>query len=299
MRIIHMFNWQLVDIESELINIKDQGFDAVQINPIQPLKEDNYNLWWLSYQPCAFAIGNIYGTKEELISLCSLANKIGINIIADVICNHTASAVDNTLFPHEKVDAKLRTNRAFWKEKRNINNWNNRLEVINYCMHLPGLNPNNHELQDIIIKFLDDLLDCGVCGFRFDAAKNIALPEEGCDFWPRVLKKLKDLDIFTYGEIIFESHELIKEYGKYFKVLTESRINDKNSCVVFVESHDTYFEFKNTAQMTSDEVTHEYRDLCHEFPHTLYYARPYDLEWRSEKIKEANKGAKQKQLVKN
>ena len=73
MRILHLFNWHLNDINKVLEEVSNQGFDAIQINPIQPLKEDGYDHWWMSYQPCDFSIGNQYGTKEELINLCNNA----------------------------------------------------------------------------------------------------------------------------------------------------------------------------------------------------------------------------------
>lgn len=54
-------------------------------------------------------------------------------------------------------------------------------------MGLPGLNLANHELQNMIIVFLNELVDCGVMGFQFDAAKSIVLPQERNDFWIRVI----------------------------------------------------------------------------------------------------------------
>ena len=35
MRIIHLLNWNLHEIVNELDNIKKQGFDTIQINPMQ------------------------------------------------------------------------------------------------------------------------------------------------------------------------------------------------------------------------------------------------------------------------
>ena len=60
-------------------------------------------------------------------------------------------------------------------------------------MGLPGLDLSNYDLQGIIIDYLNELIDCGVNGFRFDAAKSIALPYEGCVFWPRVIYLLKKI----------------------------------------------------------------------------------------------------------
>lgn len=288
MRIVQMFCWNLNDIASSLDMVKSQGFDAVQITPIQPLKEDNPSIWWLAYQPCGFHIGNIYGSKDDLINLCNEAHKRNIGVIADVIFDHMAGANDGSLNPNEKVDKELTNNKYFWKEKKNISDWHNRYEVTHYCMGLPGLNPNNHDLQDIIINFLNELLDCGIDGFRFDAAKNIALPEEGCDFWPRVIYSLKKYGVNLYGEIIFEDEYLFSRYEQFFKILTNDTPINKDNTIKFCESHDSYLDFGYTRNMSSDTLEKQYTDLTSTYPNTLFYIRPYDNTWEDKKIKEAN-----------
>ena len=37
-RILHLFQWKLKDIENNLEVISNQGFNMIQISPIQPLK---------------------------------------------------------------------------------------------------------------------------------------------------------------------------------------------------------------------------------------------------------------------
>src|SRR5574344_778549 len=246
MRIIHMFNWDLNTVNDNLRLIKYQNFDAIQINPIQPLKEDGKNLWWLSYQPCGFRIGNQYGSKEDLIDLCRNAKKYDLKIIGDVICNHTAGANDGSL--------------------------------------------NQSDIQDIISSFLNEMIDCGVDGFRFDAAKNIALPNENCDFWPRVIYCLKKYGIFLYGELIFESEDRALEYTKYIKILTSACYNKikKDNIINFVESHDSYYDFKYTTNMDSKTISSIYSVQTHIYPNTLYFVRPFDDEWKSSIVREAN-----------
>ena len=41
-RILHLFQWKLKDIENNLEIINNQGFNMIQISPIQPLKEYTY-----------------------------------------------------------------------------------------------------------------------------------------------------------------------------------------------------------------------------------------------------------------
>lgn len=291
MRILHLLNWPLKDISYSLDKVASQKFDAIQINPLQPLKEDGYREWWMSYQPCGFQIGNVYGSKDDLLNLCEEASRYNIKIISDVVCNHMAESSNGYLEPHDKVDVVLKSNPDFWKERKNVENWNDRNEVISRCMGLPSLNLANHDLQDIIISFLNELIDCGVMGFRFDAAKSIALPEEGNDFWPRVIYCLKKYGIFLYGEVIFADKGLIDKYSKYMSVLTNGTGSDINKLVGYVENHDTYLSdgtLGYTKKMPSLEIAKQYAHINQFYPNTLFYARPYDDIWKDDLIRRAN-----------
>lgn len=287
MRVLHLFCWNLKDIIGELPKIQEQGFEAIQISPIQPLKE-NYSEWWMCYQTTSFNVGNKYGSKEDLINLTNEANKYNIKIIADVVCNHTAGKIDGSLYPHELVDSYLKSKGDFWKEPRGINDWNNRYEVTNYCLGLPGLNVSNHDLQDIIIKFLNELIDCGVMGFRFDSAKCIALPDEGCDFWPRVIYCLKKYGLIVYGEVIFADRNLVDRYSQYINVLTNCDGSNREKIFSFVESHDSYLDYCYTKNMSSNQIINQYSELTKSYPNTLFYARPFDDSWKSDVVKKAN-----------
>lgn len=288
-RILHLFEWSLKDIISNLEEISEQGFSAIQISPIQPLKEPK-TTWWLLYQPCAFKVGNeAIGSKEDLIELCNKAKNYNIRIICDVVCNHVADNGQGILIPHDKVDKELIKNPHFWKETKYIWNWNDRHEVISYCLGLPSLDLSNYKLQDLIIEFLNELINCGVRGFRFDAAKNIALPHESSDFWIRVLERLKHKeDLFNYAEVIFSDKALIDEYCKYINVLTDSFGSDKDKLVTFVESHDTYYEFKNTRGINDEMMLREYGVLVQNFNNTLFYSRPWSKLWKDERIRGIN-----------
>lgn len=289
MRVLHLFGWKIKDIENFLPTIKEQGFDAIQISPIQPSKEEDSGYWWMPYQPIGFQIGNRFGTKEDLEELCREARNYDISVIADVIFNHMAGANDGSLRPNEKVDKRLTERHDFWKIQLPVRDWNNRYEVTNYCMGLPGLNVANHDLQDIIIDFLNSLIDCGVSGFRFDAAKSIGLPEEGCDFWPRVITHLKRDDLILYGEVIFADYDLIDSYNRFINVLTNCDGRNRDKIFCFAESHDSYYDYKYTTNMSSDKIARDYSELTLKYRNTLFFTRPFDDTWKSEIIKRANK----------
>ena len=143
-RILSLFDCPLKDVQKLLPIINSQGFNAVQVSPLQPTKDDNSKDWWILYQPLCFDIGNRIGNKEDLYNLCLEAKKYGINIIVDAVINHTANKNDDeALIPHPNVDKELLLNSDCFKERKWVSNWDNRYEVTNYCIGLPGLNPNN------------------------------------------------------------------------------------------------------------------------------------------------------------
>lgn len=288
MRVLHLFNWPLKDIIPILDEVAYQGFDAIQINPIQPLKDENSNQWWMSYQPIDFDIGNKFGSEDDLRHLCTVAENYNVKIIVDLVCNHLAGKDDGSLYPHENVKDYLKNRSDFWKEPKHIYDWDNRYEVINYCLGLPGLNLANQDLQRIILHFIERLIDCGIGGIRFDAAKSIALPKEGNDFWLKIFNEFNNYDLVKYGEVIFEETGVIKEYCKYIKVMTDKWGFDSEKIFNFVESHDSYLDFGYTKDISTVEINNKYKDLSSINANTLYYARPFDDSWKEPIVKEAN-----------
>lgn len=165
-------------------------------------------------------------------------------------------------------------------------------------MGLPGLNPKNKKVQEKVIKMLNEYADLGVNGFRFDAAKSIALPEEGCDFFPVITYCLNRPVEVIYGEVLFADQELLNKYAKYMKILTTSDSYNKESIIKFIENKDSYLskDLGWTKDWPKERVTHDYMILAANYPNTLYYARNYTddwYEWQSRDVREANK-----QLVK-
>ncbi len=295
MRILHLLQWPLNDITDEVMNTaKRQGFDVIQINPIQPLKEDtslSELKWWMSYQPCDLAIGNQYGSKLDLINCCDRAKAHGLKIVADVIVTHMAEEASGTFEVHHLVNEKLRNNPYFWKEKKQISNWHDRYQVINYNNGLPGLCVDNYDYQDLVIEFLNSLIDCGVDGFRFDSAKSIALPEEGCDFFPRVLGNLKRQDLINYVEILYEADDFLEKYGRFAYVLTGVNARDNKNSIIFGESHDTFYgegAIGTSRNWTPREAANYYEMLCYKYENTLFFARPWDNQWKMDIVKAAN-----------
>ena len=281
-RVIHMYNWKTKDVKNKVQEIANQGFTAIQIPTVQPFKNSYKDKWYWQYQPLSFEIGNEFGSKEELISLCNKAHEYGLKIIVDVILTHMAGDDYGNIIPHPSVDRKL-VESDIWKSFDRIYNWNDRHEVITKSHGMPTIQLAKPKAQEFALDFINRLRQCGVDGLRLDSGKSIALPEEGNDFLTKLPK-----DMFIYAEVIFESKELIDKYCQYVNVLTSSYGSDRNRMVTFIDSHDLQYEFKVTSRYTDDVIKREYDILCSNFPNTLFYARPFNNCWESEEVKRAN-----------
>ena len=281
-RVIHMYNWKTKDTKNKVQEIANQGFTAIQIPTVQPFKNSYKDKWYWQYQPLSFEIGNEFGSKEELISLCNKAHEYGLKIIVDVILTHMAGDDYGNIIPHPSVDRRLVEN-DIWKSFDRIYNWNDRYEVITKTHGMPTIQLAKPKAQEFALDFIDRLRQCGVDGLRLDSGKSIALPEEGNDFLTKLPK-----DMFIYAEVIFESKELIDKYCQYVNVLTSSYGSDRNRMVTFIDSHDLQYEFKVTSHYTNEVIKREYNILCSNFPNTLFYVRPFDNCWESEEVKRAN-----------
>ena len=285
MKIIQLLNWKLETIEKELEYIKSQGFDAIQINPMQPFKEEEVFRWWSSYQPLGFRIGNMFGSKEDLKRLCKKANKYGLDIIVDVVLNHTANKSGEEPFtPHHTVDKELLENDLFWKQKKMMRNGDDRWDATTANIGLAGLDLSNEDLQEIVLDFLKELKKCGVKGLRFDAAKHIGLPRDGVDFFKKVRRFMLLNNMYGYGEFLGGNKEWRDEMAKLLMVLSPAgtSIENINKLVAFIESHDTYLntdcwnDYNNTRGLTDHDLISNYMRIRRMYRNTLVYTRPLD-----------------------
>ena len=215
MNVLHAWNWKLNDIKSRLSAIKNAGYGAVQISPMQPKvdksnwsTESTKSQWWKLYQPLAFKVAendeNFLGTKSELTTLCAEAKKQNIKIVVDIVSNHLAG---NGSGYSDQVYTKY----PLHSYSGGAND-NNGESVVKGNIGLPDIDTSNSTVQQAVLTMLKSYIDCGVSGFRFDAAKHIETPDDGSyasNFWPTVLDgttnyaKSKNMDSpYYYGEIL-------------------------------------------------------------------------------------------------
>ncbi len=249
-QILQAWCWSYNNIRANLQTIASQGFSAIQVSPIQPIKESTTNGWntlmnssWVIYQPVAFTIETNYfnaqGTKSEFQAMCAEAHKYGIKVIVDVVFNHTANDMsENTIHPW--VPSDLKDNPDCWHDiTKTIYNFDNRYETTHYCLSgLPDLNTAHPTVQWHAANFLKEAIAAGADGFRFDAAKHIETDWDAdgtkSDFWMNVLgeatayaQSSRGFTPYYYGEILGGAGGGlgIGAYTRYMS-LTETSSND-------------------------------------------------------------------------
>ena len=246
---LQCWNWSIANIKANLGLIANSGYSAIQVSPMQEMKEGTVNKpvnnWWAVYQPISFNINksqsHCVGTKEELIDLCNEAHKYGIKVIMDVVFNHTANNGANQLCP--MVDPDFLNDPACWHDySQNSSSYNDRYDVTQRCMAgLPDLNTGNQKVQDKALALMKEYVDCGVDGFRFDAAKQIETPDDhssyASDFWPTVVngttsyaQSTRGITPYYYGELLQDTDNYgslpISAYTKYMSATESVWSND-------------------------------------------------------------------------
>ncbi len=208
--ILHCFNWSYNEIREALPDIKAAGYIAVQTSPVQQAKDydasymDSKGQWWKLYQPLGLKIApdvdgvptSFLGTKAELTALCDEAEDLGIYVIVDIVANHLANKSGGGYYLNgevnlsEQVDEEYQNHPEYFHANTDGVNDDSRYNMTQNQMGMPDLNTSNEFIQEQVYGLLKECVDCGVDGFRFDAAKHIELPGDsdcGSDFWSAVL----------------------------------------------------------------------------------------------------------------
>ena len=317
--ILHAWDWSFENIIKNIDAISEAGYKSIQVSPIQGNIDINGEMtstekWWVLYQPINFKIGNKHlGTKEEFERMCETAHSKGINIIVDVIVNHTGNTLTDADTPSANVDPEITSLGAdAWHSLKPVESWNSRYCVTQEDIGLPDLNTENYRIQDMAKKYLQQCLDSGADGFRFDTAKHIALPTEDdedgkvvkSDFWPNVLSGLKKKDgnmPYIYGEVLQGGADNFKEYSNYINLTSSnyggnvrsavglngkadvSKIEDYSSdgvspkrLISWVESHDTYAnDSEESTALTDEQIRNGWALIASRaYANPLFFNRP-------------------------
>lgn len=304
--ILHAWCWSFNTIRENLADIAEAGYTIVQTSPaencVTEAKGDKgggpqlfgHGRWYYYYQPIDWKIGNyVVGTREDLKSLCDEAGKYGIRIIVDVLPNHTS--IDDTRVSDE-LDAAVGGHENLYHKTGfdEIRDYNDRLQCTTGQMGgLPDVNTENPDFQAYYLQYCNDLIKCGVRGFRYDTAKHIGLPSDPKDekspknnFWSVAVGResangvnlcLPEDSLFIYGEVLQGKNVKEEEYAEYLgmtasgqgwnlradlhdanwnakDVTSFSHPVDPRKLVTWVESHDTYCNEHESAGLSDAQI---------------------------------------------
>ncbi|MBR6119805.1 MAG: type I pullulanase [Oscillospiraceae bacterium] len=245
--ILHCWNWSYDTIRENLAQIKAAGYTAVQTSPAQP--HSGYRTgeiptgdWWMLYQPLGLHIAgeneSWLGDADDLAALCAAAHQQGIEVIVDVVSNHLCNGYndiaaggvdpydesqvvatsgdrkgyqfevqpDSRVLTHnpELTGDKFRSDYIFCNDSSTE-------ATVHGNIGMPDLKTEDAVVQSSVLSYLKELIDVGVDGFRFDAAKHIETPSDGTyasQFWPTVIDgaqayaESKGRDLWAYGEVL-------------------------------------------------------------------------------------------------
>ncbi len=288
--ILHCFNWPAKDVKEALPQIAAAGFGSVQLSPMQRGDVSKGSPWHDLYRPYDLAFKSSgYCSEQDLKDLCEAAKEYGIKIIVDVVANH----VDKTAGYHD----------TWWDSGGRVRweggiNYGNRYSITHGQLGDYGdVNSENSEVAARGKAYVQALKNMGVSGIRWDAAKHIGLPSEGCQFWKEVTSVP---GMWHYGEILDKpgpDPSIIKEYGTYMSVTDNEYCNYAaksnggvpggyggswhvnynlgDKVVYWGESHDTYSNdewSQNVDQGTIDRAYAAY--ACRSGATALYLSRP-------------------------
>ena len=311
--ILHCWTWNFANIKANIPQIAEAGFKTIQTSPINAVwkgeggkmklkSSNNQGNWWYQYQPTDYVIGNYQlGTEEEFIDMCNEAHRYGIKVIVDIVANHCSSN-ESVISSHVKnIGGKV------FHDRVEINDWSNRYQVTQGKLTgLMDLNTKNANVQNMILEYMNHVLEDGADGFRFDAAKHIELPDDDAsyasNFWPTILNNNAE---FQYGEILSGADRMgayaqmmnvtAESYGtnlrtalnkkslstsgiKNYKAYAEDMSSlDPSKLVTWVESHDNFCSDDNSSwnTLTDAQIRQGWAVICAQGDTTpLFFARP-------------------------
>lgn len=208
--IFHAHDERYEQVTSYVCELAQQGYSHVQISPAQRSNPGPFPSpleWAVRYQPVDYRIITERGNEQALQQLTATASRCNMQVIADVVFNHMANMEEfrDLNFPtftpqdfHPRCDINYSDGNTITERRCWLNG------------DLPDLDQSRPNVREIHNAHLQRLLDLGVTGFRFDAAKHIE---------PRYLQTYIDYinaqsqgKAWNYLEVIEDNDTRAEEY---------------------------------------------------------------------------------------
>lgn len=271
---VHLFEWKWTDIARECREfLGPKGFAAVQVSPPNEHVVLPEYPWYQRYQPVSYKLESRSGTRAEFKTMVDECKAAGVDIYVDAVINHMSA----TLPPGETRSGNAGTTFGRYQYADYtyddfhhcgrhgddiLREFKDRWEVQTCeLLGLADLNTESGRVQSRIARYLNELIDLGVAGFRIDAAKHI--PAQSLR---EILARVNNR-AYIYQEVIDEAQEPIRpteylqngdvtefRYGRDLRrILVDGKLawlNDKHrfgegwgylpsdKAIVFIDNHD-------------------------------------------------------------
>ena len=189
---------------------KSLGIEGIWLSPIHP--SPSYHKYDVKDY---YTVDPKFGTEEDLKELIQLCHSRNVQLILDLVINHTSSqhpwfikfreahVTGNTADPYYEYysyAADQSANATFCALPGTREYYEG-----NFSHEMPELNFDNPAVREEMVKVAKYYLDLGVDGFRFDAAKYIYYGDEpkNAEFWKWYMEQLRAIkpDLYAVAEV--------------------------------------------------------------------------------------------------
>ena len=220
----------LKGITSKLDYLQKLGITALWLSPVydSPMDDNGYDI--ANYE----AIADIFGDMNDMDELLVEAKKRDIQIIMDLVVNHTSDEHAWFIEARENPESPER-DFYIWRDKPNElvsifsgSAWEYDETSGQYYLHFfskkqPDLNWENPQLRQKVYDMMNFWIDKGIGGFRMDVIDMIGkIPDQLIDTnGPRLHDYIKEMnqasfgkhDLLTVGETWGATPEIAKQYS--------------------------------------------------------------------------------------
>ena len=189
---------------------KSLGVEGIWLSPIHP--SPSYHKYDVKDY---YAVDPKFGTLEDLKELIQLCHDRNVQLILDLVINHTSSqhpwflkfreahVIGNTEDPYYNYY-------TFAPDQSGANTFcalpgTREYYEGNFSHEMPELDYDNPVVREEMVKIAKFYLDMGIDGFRFDAAKYLYFgnEEKNVEFWKWYMEQLRNIkpDLYAVAEV--------------------------------------------------------------------------------------------------
>jgi alpha-amylase len=311
--IFHAFDQSYADVAGYVCDVAAQGYSHIQLSPAQ--QSNPSDQWWARYQPVDYTVIAGKGSAADLKTLIVKAHGCGIKVIADVVFNHMANMpqYQNLSFPKGIGAADFHPPCDI--HDSDYSDGNRDIEVKCRLGGLPDLDQTKALVMSLQKKHLKLLLDLGVDGFRFDAAKHMPTDtvQKYIDYvngqsngraW-NYLEVIEDHDtpasVFTpvaavEDFVLYGSMKNAFTLGGDLRTLRVPTAVDDPRSVTFGRNHDNIKEINSSAINPYDDKTDSY--LATAYVLAREGGTPLVLNWDNADVAFIRTGVRFRQIMK-